>query len=212
MKVVVFGATGRTGRRVVERALAAGHEVTGIARTPSKMGTTHERFTLVRGDVLDYDSFADALRGQEAVVSTVGKGGAYLSSVELYSAGIQNVIRAMKEYGVPRLIAVTSGGTHPGWDRNNSVFYELLIKRVLLRGEYADMRRMENRVMDSDLDWTLVRPSGLTDEEGTGEYRVQVGYSIPESDTTTRDDLAVFIVDELESDRYVREGVAVVNV
>lgn len=211
MKVVVFGATGRTGRRVVERALEAGHEVTGIARTPSKLALTHDRLTLVQGDILDYESFASVLQGQDVVVSTVGKG-AVFSSVTLYSDGIENVIRAMDEYDLSRLIAITSGGTYPGWDSNNSIFYEFLIKRLLLRGEYADMRRMEQRIMDTELDWTIVRPSGLSDDDGTGEYRVKVGYSIPESSTTTRDDLAAFIVDELGSDQHVREGVAVVNV
>lgn len=212
MKVVVFGATGRSGRRIVERALEAGHEVTGIVRTPSKMEMSHKRLTLVRGDILDYDSFASVLRGQDAVVSTVGKGAEYFRSVELYSEGIKNVIRAMEEYGLSRLIAITSGGTHPGWDRKNPIFYEFFIKRLLLRGEYADMKRMEDIIMDTDLDWTIVRPSGLTDDEGTGEYRANVGYSNPESDTTTRDDLAEFIVDELRSDQFVREGVAVVSV
>lgn len=211
MNIVVFGATGRTGRRVVERALESGHEVIGIARTPSKMGLTHERLTLVQGDILDYDSFANVFQGQDAVVSTVGKE-EYFSSVKLYSEGIENVIRAMDEYGVSRLVAISSGGTHPGWDRKNSVFYELLIKRILLRGEYTDMRRMEELIMDTDLDWTIVRPSGLSDTEGTGEYRAKVGYSVPESNTTTRDDLAEFIADELESDQFLREGVAVVNV
>lgn len=211
MKVVVFGATGRSGRRVVERALNQGHEVTGIARTPSKMEMTHKRLTLVQGNILDYDSFANVLQGQDAVVSTVGKGERF-GSVELYSEGIKNVISAMEEYGLSRLVAITSGGTYPGWDRKNSIFYELCIKRILLRGEYADMRRMENLIMETDLDWTIVRPSGLSDEEGTGEYRTKVGYSILESNTTTRDDLAEFIVDELESNQFVREGVAVVNV
>lgn len=211
MRIVIFGATGRTGRRVVERALAAGHEVTGIARTPSKMEMTHERLTLVRGDILDYESFASALRGQDAVVSTVGKE-RYFRSVELYSEGIKNVVRAMDAHGVSRLLAITSGGTHPGWDRNNPLFFELLIKRILLRGEYADMRRMEDFVAKTAFDWTLVRPSGLTDEEGTGEFRATVGFSLSESNTTTRDDLAEFIVEELESDQYVREGVAIATV
>lgn len=211
MKLVVFGATGRTGRRVVAQALEAGHAVTGIARTPAKLNRTHERLTLVQGDILDYDSFASVLQGQDVVVSTVGKG-AVFGSVKLYSEGIENVIRAMEEYGLSRLIAITSGGTYPGWDDNNSIFYELLIKRVILRGEYADMRRMEERIAETDLEWTIVRPSGLSDEDGTGAYHVKVGYSLPASNTTRRDDLAEFIVDELESNQHLRQGVAVVNI
>lgn len=210
MKVVVFGATGRTGRRVVERALDNGHHVTGIARTPSKLELTHESLYLEQGDVLDYESFADLLQGQDAVISTIGKE-SYLSRVTLYSEGITNIVRGMNEHGVSRLIAITAGGTHPGWDRNNAVFYELFIKRILLRGQYQDMRRMEAIIQESDVDWTIVRPSGLSDDEGTGNYRAKVGYSFSESSTTTRDDLAEFIVEELEMNQFVRDGVAVVT-
>ncbi|WP_423746951.1 SDR family oxidoreductase (plasmid) [Haladaptatus sp. SPP-AMP-3] len=211
MKVVVFAATGRTGRRVVKRALDDGHQVTGIARTPAKLDLEHESLDLKRGDVLDYESFADLLQGQDAVISTIGKE-SYLSRVSLYSEGITNITRAMKDHGVSRLIAITSGGTHPGWDRNNALFYEVLIKRILLRGEYQDMRRMEAIIQDSDLEWTIVRPSGLNDDDGAGNYRTKIGYSFSESSTTTRDDLAEFIVEELENNQFLREGVAVVTV
>jgi len=211
MNVVVFGATGRTGRRVVRRALDDGHHVTGIARTPSKLDLKHESLDVERGDVLDYESFADLLQGQDAVVSTIGKE-SYLSRVTLYSEGITNVVRAMREHGVSRLIAITSGGTYPGWDRNNALFYEVLFKRIFLRGEYQDMRRMEALVRDTDLEWTIVRPSALSDDEGTGSYRTKIGYSFSESSTTTRDDLAEFIVEELETGQFIRDGVAVVTV
>jgi len=148
--------------------------------------------------------------GTSAVVSTIGAG-RYLRRVVLYSQGIANVIRSMDEHGVARLIAISSGGTRPGWDRNTPAFYELLIKRVLLRGEYRDMRHMEAVIRDSDLAWTILRPSWLSDVAGTGDYRTKVGYSFPERSTTTRDDLAAFIVEELETDGFLREGVAIVS-
>lgn len=210
MKVVVLGATGRTGRRVVKRALDDGHQVTGIARTPSKLDLTHDSLDVKQGDTLDYDSFAGLLDGQDAVISTIGKE-SYLSRVTLYSESITNIVRAMKDHGVFRLIAISSGGTYPRWDQNNAIFYEVLIKRILLRGEYQDMRRMESIIQDSDLAWTIVRPSGLSDDEGSGNYRTKVGYSFAERSTTTRDDLAEFIVDELTADQFVQDGVAVVS-
>ncbi|WP_435346337.1 NAD(P)-dependent oxidoreductase [Haloarchaeobius sp. HRN-SO-5] len=92
------------------------------------------------------------------------------------------------------------------------MFYEVLIKRVFLRRVYADMRRMEDRIRATDLDWTIVRPSGLSEDNGSGNYRAKVGYSDPESSTTTRDDLAEFIVEELDSEQFLNEGVAVVTV
>ena len=211
MNIAVFGATGRTGRRVVRRALDDGHRVTAVVRTPSKLDVNHDSLTVEQGDVKNYDSFADALQGSEAVVSAIGKE-SVLRRVSLYSEGTSNIIRAMDEHGVSRLVAISSGGTYPGWDSNNAMFYELLIKRVFLRRVYADMKRMEEVIMDTDLDWTIVRPSGLSEDDGSGNYRAEVGYSDPESSTTTRDDLADFIVEELDSERFLGEGVAVVTV
>ncbi|POG53703.1 epimerase [Haloferax sp. Atlit-12N] len=211
MNIAVFGATGRTGRRVVRRSLDDGHHVTAVVRTPSKLDVNHDRLTVEQGDVTNYDSFADTLQGSDAVVSTIGKE-SVLGRVSLYSDGITNIIQAMTEHDVSRLIAISSGGTYPGWDSNNAVFYELLIKRVLLRRVYADMKRMEDIVVETDLDWTIVRPSGLSDDTGSGNYRATVGYSDPESSTTTRDDLAEFIVEELDSGQFLQQGVAVVTV
>jgi uncharacterized protein YbjT (DUF2867 family) len=73
------------------------------------------------------------------------------------------------------------------------------------------MKHMENVIAATDLDWTIVRPSGLSEETGSGNHRAEVGYSVPGSSTTTRDDLAEFIVEELDSGRFLREGVAVVT-
>jgi putative NADH-flavin reductase len=211
MNIAVFVATGRTGRRVVRRALNNGHRVTAVVRTPSKLDVTHDRLTVEQGDVKNYDTFADALQESEAVVSAIGKE-SVLRRVSLYSEGITNIVQAMNEHNVSRLIPISSGGTYPGWDSNNAVFYELVIKRVFLRRVYADMMRMEDIVMATDLDWTVVRPSGLSEDKGFGNYRAEVGYSFPESSTTTRDDLAEFIVEELDSDQFLQEGVAVVTV
>jgi putative NADH-flavin reductase len=109
MHIAVFGATGRTGRRVVRRALDAGHHVTAVVRTSAKLDVKHDRLAIERGDVTNYDSFADALRGSEAVVSVIGKE-SVLGRVSLYSEGTSNIIQAMNEHGVSRLIAISSGG------------------------------------------------------------------------------------------------------
>lgn len=211
MNVVIFGATGQTGRRLVQRALDDGHTVTAVARTPANLEISHDRLVLNRGDITRYDSITGSVQGQDAVISAVG-GGRLLRRVTLYSEGVENIIAAMDEHGVSRFLAITAGGTRPGHDPNNPLFFELIVKGILLRRVYADMKRMEQIVENSDLDWTLIRPSGLSNAPGDGTYRVKVGYSVPESSTTTRDDLAEFIITELSTHAYNKEGVAVVTV
>lgn len=211
MNVVIFGATGQTGRRLVQRALEDGHTVTAVVRTPADLGLSHSRLVIDQGDVTRYDSIVDSLAGQDAVISAIGGGGVF-RRVTLYSESIENIITAMNEYDVSQLLAITAGGTHPGRDPNNPLFFELFVKGILLRRVYADMKRMEQIVESSGLDWTIVRPSGLSNDPGNGTYRVTVGYSVPESTTTTRDDLAEFLVGELSAREYSEKGVAVVTV
>ena len=210
MNIVVFGATGQSGRRIVRYALDEGHTVTAIARTPVDLEMSHDCLAIDRGDVTKYESFADSLQGQDAVISAIG-GGGLLRRVTLYSEGIKNTITAMNAHDVSRLIGITAGGTHPGRDPINSVVFEWIVKGVLLRRVYTDMRRMEQIIENSELDWTIVRPSGLSNDPGDGSYQTEVGYSIPEKETTTRDDLAAFIVDEIYANEYIRKGVAVVT-
>lgn len=212
MNVLIFAATGRTGRRVVQRALDAGYDVTGIARTPAKLGVSHERLVVKQGDITQYSSFVDALDGQDAVISAVGGGGRIFRRVTLFSEGITNIIRAMNKHGVSRLLPISAPGTNPNRDPNLPLFYEIFQK--IFSPMYTDMHRMEEIIRNSDLDWTIVRPSALKDdvdlEQGT--YRATVGYSHPESGVTTRDHLAEFMINQLDSDEFVREGVAIVSV
>jgi putative NADH-flavin reductase len=212
MNVMIFGATGRTGRRLVQRALDAGHDVTGIARTPAKLDIRHECLVVEHGDITEYSSFADALAGQDVVVSAVGGGGRILRRVTLFSDGITNIIRAMNDHEVSRLLVISAPGANPDRDPNLPLFYEIFQK--IFSPMYTDLHRMEEIIRDCDLDWTIVRPSALKDEVDleTGTYQSTVGYSHPDSGITTRDHLAEFIIDQIDTDEYVRDGVAVVSV
>lgn len=204
MKLVVFGSTGPTGLQVVQQALAQGYIVTAVARTPSKLTLTHDRLKVVRGDVLDAASIEAAVQGQDAVVSTVGAGGRAPTTV--YSEGIRKIMAAMQKAGVRRLIAVSSGGTRPS---PNTAFIYRFIIRPLLHNIYEDMARMEDLVMASDLDWTVVRPAGLRDVPARGTYRLEETIAIKGGNQTGRADLAAFMLKELADPRYIRKAVAI---
>jgi len=209
MKVVVFGATGRTGKLLVEGALARGHDVTAFARAPDKLGALRARVRVVQGDVLDGGAVSDAVDGQDAVLVALGvamkKGDPAVNA-----QGTLNAIRSMQRYGVRRLVVLSAGGTQQGHDPNLSWTFERVLKPLFLKHAFADLRRMETSVRQSELDWTIVRAAGgLTDGPARGGYRVEPGYSLPGGTKISRADVAAFMLDELERRENVAHALAI---
>jgi putative NADH-flavin reductase len=203
MKLLVFGATGGTGRELVEQALAQGHEVTAYARNPAKLGDiTHARLQVIRGDVLDAAAVEQAVPGHDAVVCAIGAGAGRTS---LREDGTRNIVRAMEKVGVRRLICQSSMGV--GDSRANLGFLtKCVIVPVFLRHAFADHERQEAVVKESDLDWTIVRPPHLKDGPRTGAYR----HGFPTTDTgiqgqISRADVADFMLKQLTEDTYLHQ-------
>jgi putative NADH-flavin reductase len=208
MKVVVFGATGRTGRLLVEGALARGHDVTAFVRAPNKLGALRDRVRVVHGDVLDGGAVSDAVDGQEAVLVALAGGGTKAAE-QVNAQGTLNVIRSMQRYGVRRLVVLSAGGTQPGRDPNLPWFFERIVKPLFLKNVLADLRRMEISVRQSELDWTLVRAAQLVDGPARGAYRAEPGYSLPGGTKIARADVAAFMLDELERRDNIAHALAI---
>jgi len=202
MRLIVFGSTRGIGRQVVAQALAAGHQVTAVARRPEMMTVQHESLREVRGDALELTSFQQALTGQDIVVSALGI--LTKKPTVFYSSSMNNILEAMRTFGMRRLLCVSAGATDPGgWER-------WIIKPILwrLHGEmYIDLLRMETAVKASSVDWTILRPPRLLDEPRAGRYRVALnkhltfGFSIP------RADVADFILTHLTDSATYRTTV-----
>ena len=210
MKVIVFGAGGGVGRMVVEWALKAGHEVTAAARFAEAVKTKNPNLTVVEVDVTDANSVKPLLAKQEAVISTLGVKRNHVTTY--MSTGIANIIQGMHNHNVKRLVCVSSGGVNPQRDPNNSIFFEFLVKKFYINNVLNDFRRMEKLVMESGLDWTIVRPMQVIGEMGKGEYRVAEGYSLPDGRKITLADLAHFVVKVIENDEYIHKGLAIANI
>jgi putative NADH-flavin reductase len=166
MRLVVFGSTGGTGREIVAQALARGHDVTAFARDPSKLGPPRERLFVVKGDVLDAPAVAQAVRGQDAVLSALGVSGGSPST--LCSQGVRNILEAMRRTGVRRLVCESAYGASES--RSWGAYARFL--RIFIRGIMKDKDRMEEIVRASDADWVIVRPPILTNGPRTGTYRI----------------------------------------
>ena len=208
MKVVVFGATGRTGRLLVEGALARGHDVTAFVRAPDKLGALRDRVRVVQGDVLDGGAVSDAVDGQEAALVALAAG-SNKAAEQVTAQGTLNVVRSMQRYRVRRLIVLSAGGTQPGHDPNLPWFFERVVKPLFLKGVLADLRRMEISVRQSELDWTLVRAAQLVDGPARGGCRAEPGYSLPGGTKIARVDVAAFMLDELERRDNIAHALAI---
>jgi len=208
MKVVVCGATGRTGRLLVEGALARGHDVIAFVRAPAKLGALRDRVRVVQGDVLDGGAVSDAVDGQDAVLVALAAGGTKAAE-QVNALGTLNVIRSMQRYGVRRLVVLSAGGTQPGRDPNLPWFFERVVKPLFLKDVLADLRRMEISVRQSELDWTLIRAAHLVDGPARGAYRTEPGYSLPGGAKIARADVAAFMLDELERRDNIAHALAI---
>ena len=196
-RLVIFGATGPTGRLLLHQAIEEGYHVTAVARHPAAVETVYERLRVLSGDVFDASSVEQAIAEQDAVIAVFGVGYSF-KPITIYSRGIENIVQTMQKKGVHRLVCVTSGGTSPHYDSNEGLFFGLLMKQFIGRTLYADMRRMEQIVMRSDLDWTIVRPARLIDISTVSRYRVEPGYVLPHGTQTGRADLADFLLKQGE--------------
>ena len=202
MRVVVFGATGSVGRHVVEQGLARGHDVTAFVRDPPGLDLAHEGLTVFQGDVLDAASVERAVRGQGAVLCSIGAG----RKGRVRSEGTRNIVRAMEGAGVQRLVCQTTLGTGES-SGNLNFFWKHFMFGLLLRDAFADHEQQEAHVRRSALDWTIVRPAAFTDGGGrTGEYRH--GFSPSKKGLKlkiSRADVAEFMLDQLTDDAYLHQ-------
>lgn len=212
MRITVFGANGPTGRLLTGQALAAGHRVTAVTRQPDAFPLRHAQLEVVGGDVLDPGAVDSAVADHDAVLSTLGVP-ASKEPICTYSRGAAHIIEAMDRHRVRRLAVVSSSGVDPHpYSGAGLVFNRVLlpyVTRVVGKTMYDDMRRMEALVRASDLDWTIVRPSGLFHLPSVTSYQVVEGHA--DVRFTARVDLAASLLALLDDDRHVRTTVSVVT-
>lgn len=206
MRVSVIGAAGRTGREVVAQALSHGHVVTALVESGS-LDVSDPDLRVIAGDVLDFQSVSSAVLGQDAVVFAASYERADKGSVLV--DGIANIIHAMATYRVNKLVAISASGTFNRQDRSLSLGQRALINTTQ-RAVYDDLEAMERRIMASDLDWTIVRPGGLTDGPLTGDYRVSLeGAVLKGAKKVSRADVAALALKAVSGTTYSRRAVTI---
>ncbi|HEY8478080.1 MAG TPA: SDR family oxidoreductase [Chloroflexota bacterium] len=203
MKIAVFGATGRTGRPLVEQALSEGFDLRALVRDVSRLPVKHERLQVVVGDVMDPQAVEETVAGADAVVSVLGP--APGAPRDLLSVAAANIVAAMKKHGVRRLVALTGAGVAdpedpPSLGRTIMVALLKLLAGHVLR----DAEGYARTIRESGLDWTVVRAPRLTDGPRTGRYRTG-RLRLGPGQTVARADVADCMLKLAQSTAHVHE-------
>jgi putative NADH-flavin reductase len=204
MKIIIFGASGGTGRLVTEQALEQGHDVTAFVRSPEKMTLQHPKLSVTQGDVQDAAGVAKNIAGHDAVISAINSPEA--ADLPVFENGARNIVAGMKANGVKLLSFVSSFGAPDGFERDP--YYEENFRQGSLKAVYTEARKAEAVVMESGLNWILVRPPMLIDEPATGQYRIEPNPPL-DMRMFSRADLAAFILTSLQDPAYIHTGMFV---
>ena len=209
MRLTLFGATGGTGKHIVEAALARGYYVTAFARNPAKLGLQSERLFTVEGDIQDPQKVSEALAGADVVISVLGP----TSNQPTFevSRGMVNILAAMQAHGVRRLVLSSGAGVSDPNDAPRLVNHLIgALLKLTSRYVLEDMQRTVDLVQASDRDWTVVRVPMLTDDPKTGKVKVgYVGKGI--GARISRSDLADFMLQQATDKTYLRQSPAISN-
>jgi putative NADH-flavin reductase len=208
MKIAIFGASGATGQRLIERCLAAGYTVTALVRRPENF-SQRGQVRIVQGDAFDAASVRETVDGADVVLSALGARS--LRKEDVLERAVPLIVAAMKETGVRRIIALGSAGAlpdslkkQPAWRR---WIVENIIYKTMLKWPVASQISQYATLSSSGLDWTMVMPPMLTNARGRGVYRID-GEALPRSGSKiSREDVADFMMQQIGSPQWVGKGV-----
>jgi uncharacterized protein YbjT (DUF2867 family) len=202
MNLLVLAANGRSGRLVVEQALTAGHTVTALVRSPEKLTIGNASLRVVVGDATDESAVADAMEGVDAVISTLGGTGSVIAD------STRAIVAAARRTGVRRVLVLSSFAVER--DRLNAL--SRLLTGIGMGAIVKDKTAGEQVLRASDLDWTIVYASLLTDGPATGSVSV-----LPDSakrgmsQRITRADVAEWLVQAATGAQYSRRSVGITS-
>lgn len=209
MKIALFGATGNTGSRVVDAALARGFEVTALVRDPTRVKQHHARLTILKGEPTVAADVAACVRGADAVVYCLGVGGKGDGKpTTLISDSVKAALAAMEEAKVPRIVCMSNvgaGGSGPWW------YNRLLIPVFLrwLRPLIDDKDRMESALRASGAEWVSVRLVGITEGPARPTRTSTDGRGLGLTITDTS--VAEFLLDRVQGTSFLRETPSLSN-
>lgn len=202
MKIIIFGASGKTGKLLVEQALSDNHRVTAFVRNPSNLNISNPNLVIVQGDATDASDVKKAILGHDAVISTLGTNTGLRKTTILHEM-TQNIAQGMKEQQVSRIAYMASAGI----DKEIPGFIGKITIKLL--GNVLDDHHNAVAVLkDNNLQWTIARPLGLNDKQFTGTYRKEA-IGVPKGGRAiSRADVADFLYQAIVNEEFIHQSVA----
>jgi|JI7StandDraft_1071085.scaffolds.fasta_scaffold76116_2 putative NADH-flavin reductase len=206
MNVVIFGAIGNAGRSILKKVLAHNHQVTILVRDRNHLFLQDKNLTIIEGSVFSSRAIRSILHNQDVVVQCLDVGDKdYRSSTPLVSFATEIIVEAMKRRNVRHLIAISNVKVG-----NNSAFHKWFFNKIILtyfkKGLEVireDKHRMEQVIMESSLDWTIIRCPEIVDKPAKGYYRATLdGKGLKRS--ITAEDMAVFVANEIALNTHLK--------
>jgi putative NADH-flavin reductase len=213
MKVIIFGATGFSGQAILAEAIKQGHEVTVLVRDSSKVKIKHNNLRIVEGNVLDSQKVAFVIQNQEAVIQCLGVGGKGDGKPTTFiSDATKIIVDEMQKQNIKRLIALSNVGAGNSIAFQPWFFTKIILTYFMkwLKVIIDDKNRMEPIIMNSNLNWTIVRCPNIVDKPAKGKYNATLdGKGLKLS--ITLDDLSKFMVGQLKETTFNKQAPCVSN-
>ena len=210
MKLAIIGGTGKTGKELLQQGLEAGHTLTALVRNPKKVQVVHPNLTVIPGNVLNPKDLEDIFQGKDAVLSALGHK-RFLGPSHILSRGTENILHAMKTAKVSRFICITSMGINDNKYRLG-LYYTLFVVPFIVFFYFRDKAKQERFIIDSDVNFTIVRPGQLTN--GRKRLRYKQGVNLGSYIWTkmiSRANVAHFMLGQLHSSAYSKKSVCIIN-
>lgn len=210
MNFFLVGGTGKTGMEVIRQGLDQGHTITALVRKPYRLKIQHPNLSVITGNVLKSESFEHAVKGQDAVLSALGHK-RFIIKTNTLSMGTGHILSAMKKHHIKRFICITSLGVNDSRFRLG-LYYTLFTIPVILFFYFRDKSKQEKIIMNSDLNWTIIRPGQLTNGKRRTDYQhgPRVGSYIL-TKMISRASVAHFMLLQLRDKTYIRKTPGITN-
>lgn len=210
MKILIFGATGKTGIEVVKQTLKQGNEVRAFVRNPQKMTVEDTRLSLIQGDVTDAAAVVKAVERVDGVVVALGASADMQADIVL-AQGTSNIIAAMKQHGVKKIV-IQSSYPMSGYEDGVAFLRQAGMgdeQIAMMQPVLDDKKKQIELTLKSGLEFVVVKPMMLTDEAGTGKYRVAENLEVKPGDKISRADVADFMLKALTDSQFVGKVVTI---
>ncbi len=212
MKVVIFGATGFVGNAILKEALAKNHQVTILARDKSSVSINDKKLTIIEGNVMDRKKVSEALENQDAVIQCLGTSGKDVKPTTFISDATKIIVEEMEKLDIKRLVAMSNVGAGNSIGYNPWYFTKIILPYFMkwLKVVIDDKNRMEPVIMNSKLNWTIVRCPNIVDKPAKGRYHTTLdGKGLRLS--ITLGDLSKFMVQQLTDEGFSKQAPSISN-